>query len=93
MENDEIEDPEEEVEEAPPPDFDVGDLCVTLVPIKRNFGTIPEGTSVEIKRKFIRSKKTHYDVEKLPCDCGLTLQINAVPIDQLEDYEDRYPSL
>jgi len=92
--DDEIEEVEEVVEEVPPPNFEVGDLCITLVPIKRNFGTVPEGTTVEIKRKFVRSKKIHYDVETLPCkDCALIVKIGTVAIDLLEDYEISHPGL
>lgn len=94
MEDDEIENPEEDIVEAPePPDFDVGDLCVTVVPIKRNWGKLPVGTAVEIKRKFIRNKVIHYDVKTLPCDrCELILHVASVAIDLLEDYENKYPS-
>ena len=90
--DDEIEEVEEVEEEVPPPNFEEGELCVTLAPLKRNFCVIPEGTTVEIKRKFLRSNKLHYDVETLPCmKCNLILKIATVSIDLLEDYEVTHP--
>ena len=90
----EFEDEIEVEEEVPePPDFKEGDVCVTTEKVKRNYGTIPEGVTVEIKRRFERNKVIHFDVRTLPCkSCKLILKISAVPITALEDYEVNNPS-
>ena len=82
---------EEEVPE--PPDFKEGDICVTTENVKRNYGTIPAGVTVEIKRRWERKGVLHFDVTTLPCkSCSLILKISAVPITALEDYEVNNPS-
>ena len=90
----EFEDEIEVEEEVPEPaDFKESDICVTTEPIKRNYGTIPAGVTVEIKRRWERKGVLHFDVVTLPCkSCKLILKISAVPITVLEDYEVNNPS-
>lgn len=88
VEYDEIE-PEPAKEE---PNFKVGDICILRESVNREYGTIPKDQVVEIKRRFPKNKRLHYDVETLPCDsCGLIINAKDIGIELLQDYDEVFP--
>lgn len=73
--------------------FEVGDTCVLQEDVVREFGTIPEGTIVELTDKYRGSLGVHYDAQALACkSCSLIVKLKEVPLGILKDYGEVYSS-
>ena len=73
-------------------DFKVGDICIVRKSINRDYGTIPKGEVVEIKRRFPLKKQLHYDIETLPCQfCERIINAKDIHISLLQDYDEVFP--
>ena len=74
--------------------FEVEDTCILREDVERDYVKLPEGTIVEIMKKYQGNLGIHYDVQTLACShCPLLVSVKEVPLDILQDYDEVYPSI
>lgn len=74
--------------------FEVEDTCILREDLERDYVKVPEGTIVEITKKYQGKLGIFYDVQTLACaTCPLIVKIQEVPLDILQDYDEVYPSV